>query len=98
MRWSCETAALRDGPFGKLPFAVESRNVVRDDCACAPTPAAGEPCLPPLSTPTLKPLSFFLLPPPHAARPSVSAETARSEPTREGFTDMKDSVWATLSP
>src|SRR4051794_5156211 len=92
MRWSCETAALRDGPFGKLPCADDSRNVVRCDSVSAPTPAAGVPCLPPLSTPTLKPLSFFLSLPPQAARPTLSASTARSDPTREGFADMEDSL------
>src|SRR3954454_17106939 len=80
MRWSCETAAFRDGPFGKLPFALDSRNVVRCEGGRAPTPPsfAGVPPLPaPLSVPTLKPLSF-LLSPPQAA--SVSARAASAAP------------------
>src|SRR4051794_2360887 len=89
IRWSWETVALREGPFGKLPWAVESRNVVREDSVRAPTPLAGVPSLPPLSTPTLKLLSFFLSLPPHATRPIDSASTARSEPAREGFGDME---------
>src|SRR5262249_4805601 len=77
MRWSCETAALRDGPFGKLPLADDSRNVVRDDSARAPTPAwfpLGVDGAPPV--PTLNPVDVcFWPPPPQAARPTASRAT-----------------------
>src|SRR5258705_677203 len=81
MRWSWETAAFRDGPFGNPPWAVESSNVVRCDGGRAPTPASFEPDLSdPLSVPTLKPvLSLFLSPPPQAAR--LRARIARARAT-----------------
>src|SRR4051794_3850445 len=84
MRWSCETAALRDGPFGKAPCAVESRNVVRCDGAPPPTPAspAGAFALP-LSVPTLK-LEDVLSPPPHAASASAAIVSAATSQERVG--------------
>src|SRR4051812_23821104 len=66
MRWSCDTDALRDGPFGKPPLdAFESRNVVRCDGGREPTPASFEVLVPAAGVPPL-PVSkpFELSPPP----------------------------------
>src|SRR5919204_3774149 len=42
MRWSCETAALRDTPFGSPPsYARERRKVVRLESAWAKALVAG---------------------------------------------------------
>src|SRR5947207_7464248 len=74
MRWSCDTVALRDGPFGKPPSAAfESRNVVRVDSLAAPTPAPFALPPAPLPPPLLKPVDSLWPPPPQAASTSASA-------------------------
>src|SRR4051794_16506178 len=90
MRWSCETAALREGPLGKPPFATDSRNVVRCDGGRAPTPASPGTASPaaPVSVPTLKPDDVFLSSsPPQAERAIASA--ARATPKQERVTGMR---------
>src|SRR5438874_3993701 len=76
MRWSCDTVALRDGPFGKPPSAaLESRNVVRVDSLGEPTPAPFAPPPAPLPPPLVNPVDSLWPPPPQAASPR--AATAR---------------------
>src|SRR5436309_6135342 len=74
MRWSCDTVALRDGPFGKPPSAAfESKNVVRVDSPAAPTPAPFALPPAPLPPPLLKPVDSLWPPPPQATSASDAA-------------------------
>src|SRR4051812_30486876 len=89
MRWSCDTAALRDGPLGKAPWAVESRKVVRCDGGRAPTPASFEPPVfspVPLSVPTLKLCLSLSSSPPQAERDR--ARIVAAIPTRMRVGDI----------
>src|SRR4051794_18009437 len=86
MRWSCETAALRDGPFGKPPWPFESRNVGRADAPAAPTPDCGPPFAPVPPVCTLKPELVLLPPPPQELTPTMS--TASATPSRARVVDM----------
>src|SRR5947207_8147963 len=63
-RWSCETAALRDTPFGSPPsYARERRKVVRLESACANALPAGRTTA--HSTPAIstrrEPCTLFLI-------------------------------------